>query len=216
MRPSCWLVLCVLLASSVAHAQTSPAEDRPPDATSTAPDPAPAAKAPAKTGGKAPSAVDFTNRVTFVILGSAVGTSVGAFGGSRLGTAAGSGSGGFGDVVGALVGLGAGGAVGAGLGTILLGSLMPGDGNKFAGAMGALIGTGVAALLTIPLVFVVGPFALIVPLIATVAGYQLGYGMAPAAKPTEPAKSPPVASVLPFANVSLDGSGGRVGLVGTF
>ncbi|HLL52180.1 MAG TPA: hypothetical protein VK447_01455 [Myxococcaceae bacterium] len=213
VKSSCQVVLFSVFMSSVAVARTPPAAESP-ETDVTASETAPSMGPPAKArGGKSPSAQDFANRVVFVIVGSALGESLGAFGGGRLGASLGASPGGFGDITGTLAGTALGGAVGAGLGTILVGSLLPGDGNKTAGAVGALLGMGASALLTVPLIFVVGPFALIVPVIATVVGYQIGYGMRPA-EPAKPAE--PVANVLPYVNVFSDGSGGRVGLVGTF
>jgi hypothetical protein len=119
------------------------------------------------------------------------------------------------DLFAILLGGGLGAPLGAGLGTILAGWLLPGDGNKSAGVIYALIGTGASLLVTLPLVAVIGVFAFLVPIITTVLCYSIGYDSQPATAPVEPPRASPPVSVLPFVNLLPDGTG-RVGLVGTF
>jgi hypothetical protein len=222
------LVLLALVVSSVAFAQTpppSPPPDVPTEATEPSPAAAPSGKAKAGEAN-APSVSDHANRGGFLLLGSALGAVGGGIGGFFAGRAIGGGgeTSGFGYDFGGIVGIGMGGSLGAGIATLLVGTLLPGEGNKLAGALGALIGSGLGLLAVQSVVLLVGwtplgvitPVGLIVPVLLSVWGYESWYRSPPPNAGDDATSRAPAPTVVPFAGLFPDGSGGRVGLMGTF
>ncbi|HLL52179.1 MAG TPA: hypothetical protein VK447_01450 [Myxococcaceae bacterium] len=228
MKSSRWLVLLTLVVSSVVFAQTPPLSP-PPDVPADAPAPPPAAapSGTAKAGeANAPSVSDYGNRWGFLLLGSALGAAGGGIGGFFAGRAIGGGgeTSGFGYYFGGVVGMTLGGTLGAGIATILVGTLLPGEGNKLGGALGALVATGIGVLAVQTVVLLYGwtplgvttAVSLIIPVVLSVWGYESWYRSPPPNAGDAETSRVPAPMVVPFAGLFPDGSGGRVGLMGTF